>query len=71
MKYVIRGKMRYMKDVAPQDIDVLGNLEDAKKETYNLRLEHSAWVFWISEEEDEYVAAEVQKGFRSKPELSV
>jgi len=70
MKYIIRGKPRYGNDAAPQDVDLLGNIEDAKKEAYNLRLEHPAWVFWISEEEDGYVE-KIQKSIRSEPELSV
>lgn len=70
MKYIVRGKPRYIRSVAPQDIDLLGNIEDAKKETRNLRLEHPAWVFWISEEEDGYVE-EIQKSIRPEPKLSL
>lgn len=69
MKYIVRGKSRYIKEFKEQDIDSFCDLDNAKKETYNLRLEHPSWVFWISEEEDEYV--EVQTSIRTEPELSL
>jgi len=68
MRYVIRGKPRNIEGVDEQDIESLDSLEAAKKETHNLRLEHPAWVFWISEEENH---VEIQKSIRSEPELSV
>lgn len=65
--YVIRGRPRNLETVDSQDIESLDNIEDAQKETYNLRIEHPAWIFWISKEENH---VEIQKSFCLQPELS-
>lgn len=69
MKYIVRGRSRYIKQFKEQDIESFFDIESAKRETYNLRLDHPSWVFWISEEKDEYV--EVQTSIRTEPELSL